>query len=168
MGPGGCLPKGREEPRSGARTCLGSRCAELVSHVHHTLPNWLPQTFCLERAHPPRCHAHPGKTCQGHNTPLPCSPCRARQGGGFLRNPGCQDCWVIPHRSQTAMCSGLLGWTLEQNQFCWPGVCSAGRQESQVHFRGSAEECLRNRSKAKQPRPEGRRRYCRAGPSAPG
>lgn len=45
---------------------------------------------------------------------------------------------MIPHRSQTAMCSGLLGWTLEQNQFCWPGVCSAGRQESQVHFRGSA------------------------------
>lgn len=36
-----------------------------VSHLHHTLPNWLPCRFCLERGGThPRCHAHPQRTCR--------------------------------------------------------------------------------------------------------
>lgn len=120
------------------RTCLRSRCAELVSHLHHTLPNWLPQTFCLEREHTPQVSRTPSEDLSGPQHPLLCSLCRARCHGGFLRNLGCQDCWDIllsPHRSQTVVCSGLLGRTLWQNQSCWSGVCSAGKQESQRPFR---------------------------------
>lgn len=33
-----------------------------VSHLYHTLSNWLPHTFGLERNPHPRCQAHHAKT----------------------------------------------------------------------------------------------------------
>lgn len=36
-----------------------------MSHLHHTLPNWLPQTFCLEREHTPQVSCTPSEDLSG-------------------------------------------------------------------------------------------------------
>lgn len=142
MGQVGYIPKrDRGSPRRRQRTCLRSRCVELLSHLHHTLPNWLPHTFCLEREHTPQVSCTPSEDLSGHSTPLSaaslCSLCRAC----------CHVVFEIPsvgaiglfsflslYFSHTVVCFSLLGKALWQTQFCWPGVCSMCKWESPYPF----------------------------------
>ena len=41
-----------------------------MSHLHHTLPNWLPQTFCLGREHTPQVSCTPSEDLSGHSSTL--------------------------------------------------------------------------------------------------
>lgn len=67
----GLHPRGtREAQERKQRNCLRSRCAELVSQLHHTLPNWLPQTFCLGREHTPQVSCTPSEDLSGHSSTL--------------------------------------------------------------------------------------------------
>lgn len=114
----------RKSPGRRRKICLRSKCTELVSHLHHTLPNWLPQTFCLEREHTSQ------KSCLVKAYPF------SATFGGFLRNLSVRAVGLFssPHFSQTVVCSVLLGRMLWQKQFCWPGVCSMYKWDSQCLF----------------------------------
>lgn len=80
----GYMPqRDRRSPGRRQKTCIRRRCTELVSYLHHTLPNWLPQTFCLEREHTLQ------KSC------LVKAHLFSATFGGFLRNSKCQGSWLI-------------------------------------------------------------------------
>lgn len=96
-----------------------------MSHLHHTLPNWLPYTFCLEREHTPQVSYTLSEDLSSHMYPL-CSLCTAHcHEVVYFETLSVRAVRLFPpHFSQTVVCSGLLGRALWQNQFCWPRACS--------------------------------------------
>lgn len=66
-----------------------------MSHLYHTLSNWLPHTFGLERNPHPRCQAHHAKTCQATAFVPFRLPVHSTHCWCFPLKPPELSCWVL-------------------------------------------------------------------------